>query len=79
LENKKKIQSDGKFENLNLESSQFSYGSKKMKHRWKDNDRGNPMALEKNLSQCGHVYHKSHRNWPTIETGQRWWNAKTTA
>jgi hypothetical protein len=29
-------------------------------HRWNDKDRGNPMSLEINPSNCHFVHHKSH-------------------
>jgi hypothetical protein len=31
-----------------------------MEQQWNDTDRGKPKDLEKNLSQCHLVHHKSH-------------------
>jgi hypothetical protein len=40
-----------------------------MEHRWNEIDRGKPKYLERNLSQCHFVYHKSHIDRPGIEPG----------
>jgi hypothetical protein len=40
-----------------------------MEHWWSDTDRGKPTYLEKTLSQCPFAHHKSHMDWPWIETG----------
>jgi hypothetical protein len=34
-----------------------------MEYRWNDADKGKPKNLEKNLSQCYFVNHKSHMDW----------------
>jgi hypothetical protein len=34
---------------------------------WNDTDRVKPKYLEKNLSKCHFVYHKSCIDWPGIE------------
>jgi hypothetical protein len=44
-------------------------------HRWNEIDRGKPKYTGKNLSQCQFVHHKSHMNWPGIETGLPRWEA----
>jgi hypothetical protein len=36
---------------------------------WNDTDRGKPKYLEKNLSHCHFVLHKSHTERPGIEPG----------
>jgi len=33
---------------------------------------GKPKYLEKTLSQCYFVYHKSHTEWPGIAPGPAW-------
>ena len=36
---------------------------------------GKPKYLEKNLSQCHSVHHKTHKNWPGIKADPPWWEA----
>jgi hypothetical protein len=38
-----------------------------MGHRWNNTERGKLKYLEKNLSHCHFIYHKSHMDWPGIE------------
>jgi hypothetical protein len=38
-----------------------------MEHWWTDIDRRKPTYLERNLSQCHFLHHKSHTELPEIE------------
>ena len=40
-----------------------------IKMRWNHTDNGKPKNSEKNLSQRHSVHHKSHKDWPGIESG----------
>jgi len=45
-----------------------------MCHRWKDNDSGRTHYMERNLSRCHSVHHKSHMDWPGIEIASLRWD-----
>jgi len=40
-----------------------------VEYRWNDTDRAELKYLEKNLSLCYSVYHKSSVDWPGIDPG----------
>jgi hypothetical protein len=42
-----------------------------MEHRWNETDRRKPKYSGKHLSQCHFFHHKSHTDWPGIESGLR--------
>jgi hypothetical protein len=41
-----------------------------MENWWNDTDRGKQWYTKKNVSHCRYVYHKSHTDWPGIESGR---------
>ena len=48
-----------------------------VEHWWNYNDRGKPNYLDRDLSQVHFVHHKSHMEWPHIETEIRSENPAT--
>jgi hypothetical protein len=44
------------------------YMNMRMEHLWNDIDRRKPKYLERSLSQSHFFHHKSHRDWPGIES-----------